>query len=330
MNSPVPTGSTTSSGSHAGLRRWLRKPMFLSRGKRPEPLPIRLGRKRIFIVPTGFGAGFAMILVVMLLGALNYSNNAALLLAALLGAATTGSMLAAFRALNGLHLDAVRSVTARAGELMPVVLEANGDGRSRHALYLHIAGQVSSFDIPAHRPQILQLQLPTSRRGWIAMPRLRVHTTWPFGMFRAWAWLHPDQRFVVYPQAEAEGPPPPAQVSASQEQRPQPNHGDQLSSLRAYRDGDPMKQVAWKASARHDNLLVREFEGYTKRQPWLLSWADTAPLDHEARIARLTRWVDAARATQARWTLCLPEDVLGPDQGDEHYHQCMRALALMP
>ncbi len=52
-----------------------------------KSLPIELHRKRIYIVPSVFGAGFSVLLLVMMIGALNYANNAALLLTCLLGAA---------------------------------------------------------------------------------------------------------------------------------------------------------------------------------------------------------------------------------------------------
>ena len=49
-------------------------------------MPKRLDRHRIYVLPTGFGLFLAALLAVMLLGALNYNNNPALLLALLAGA----------------------------------------------------------------------------------------------------------------------------------------------------------------------------------------------------------------------------------------------------
>jgi hypothetical protein len=82
-------------------------------------LPIVLHRRRIYIVPTGFGLGFTVLLAVMVLGALNYSNNSALLLTCLVGAAGAGSMLVAFRTLDGVALTAIRAQTVVAGEDVP-------------------------------------------------------------------------------------------------------------------------------------------------------------------------------------------------------------------
>ena len=106
------------------LQRWAEGRLpALTRYRRPESLPIELHRRRIYIVPTGFGLGFSILLAVMLVGALNYANNAALLLTCLLGAASAASMLVAFRSLDGLqperdHARATRS-PARPIELDP-------------------------------------------------------------------------------------------------------------------------------------------------------------------------------------------------------------------
>jgi hypothetical protein len=64
-------------GTAARIRRWF---PGLARGRNPETLPVTLDRRRIYIVPTRAGMGFAVLLAAMLVGALNYQNNAALLL----------------------------------------------------------------------------------------------------------------------------------------------------------------------------------------------------------------------------------------------------------
>jgi len=51
----------------------------LTRHRAPEPLPIRLHRRRVYVLPAGFGVFFALVGVTMLMGALNFNNNAAML-----------------------------------------------------------------------------------------------------------------------------------------------------------------------------------------------------------------------------------------------------------
>ncbi len=94
----------------------------LTRLRRAEALPIRLDRRRIYVLPSGFGVAFALLLFVMLLGALNYGNNPALLLTCLLGATAGASLFFGFRALSGLALEQVHADEAHAGEPLSIRL----------------------------------------------------------------------------------------------------------------------------------------------------------------------------------------------------------------
>ena len=87
-----PANSAASSAcSTAGLPwlhplRWVqdRIDAWVLRRVRRQPGPVEVQRNRVYIVPTRFGWGFALTVLVMLLGAMNYSNSMAYALAFLL------------------------------------------------------------------------------------------------------------------------------------------------------------------------------------------------------------------------------------------------------
>jgi len=295
----------------AVLRRAERRLPSLTRLRSPEALPIPLHRRRIYIVPTGFGLGFTVLLAVMVLGALNYSNNSALLLTCLVGAAGAGSMLVAFRTLDGVALTAIRAQTVVAGEDVPLTIDIAPGWRTRSSLQMDVAGRRLAFAVAAGVPITLELALPTEQRGYMAMPRMRLFTTWPLGMFRAWSWLHPDHKVLVYPRAETFGPPP--REPSIDDDRGRPHPGDEPTALRMYRPGDPRRQIAWKLSARHEFLLVKDMEQPAPEAEW-----------------RLSCWVNEAHLAGHRWSLALPDRLFDVAQGDEHFHRCMTALALQP
>ncbi|MDY1547839.1 DUF58 domain-containing protein [Luteibacter sahnii] len=313
----------------AGLLAWAERRLpSLTRLRPVETLPIVLHRRRIYIVPTGFGVGLAILLGVMLLGALNYANNAALGLTCLLGAAAVGSMLVAFRTLNGLTIGGVRADTARVGDRVRVSLDVSASGHARTALRLDVAGHTQVFSVTPGTPCVVELPLDATHRGWLPLPRMRLHSRWPMGLFRAWSWLHPDAQVLVYPGVEAFGPAP--HVPEGDADRGRPRAGDELASLRDYRPGDPRRQIAWKLSARHHGLLVKDLEQPAPREDWRLDWDAIHGLDDESRIARLARWIEEAHEGGRRWSLRLPDGYFDIAQGDEHYHRCLTALALRP
>lgn len=77
------------------------------RPRAPERMPVRIGRRRIYVLPTAFGLFYGVLVLAMVLGALNYNNNPALMLALLLGASGLASLIAAHLQLSGLQAEAL-------------------------------------------------------------------------------------------------------------------------------------------------------------------------------------------------------------------------------
>ncbi len=310
------------------VQRWAEGRLpALTRYRRLESLPIELHRRRIYIVPTRFGLGFSVSLLVMLGGALNYANNAALLLTCLLGAASAASMLVAFRTLDGLRLNHIGSGHAVAGTPIELVLSFDSS-RVRSAIRVDLDNVTMAFPIDVGATVQIKLALPTSTRGWQPLPRLRVWSSWPLGMFRAWSWLRPDQSVLVWPRPEGSGPPP--QAAADDARHMRLHRGDELAALRDYRAGDPQRHIAWKASARHDHLLVKDFEQPRSLPQWALDWRQMHGMDNEARIARLARWLNDAQARRCSVSLWLPDEEIPAGSGTLHHARCMNALAKLP
>ncbi|MEO8672318.1 MAG: DUF58 domain-containing protein [Tahibacter sp.] len=311
----------------AVLRRAERRLPALTRLRAPEGLPIELHRRRIYVIPTRFGAVFALMLAVMSLGALNYNNNAALLLTCLLAAVAFLSVLVGFRNLDGLSLLAVHAEPCFAGSALAVELSLDPARRARHALRLQLGPEQHVFAGPAGAPIRVVVSLPTSQRGWLRLPRLRIWTTWPYGMFGPWSWLSPQVDLLVYPHPAEQAPPLPPTTAANLASRNR-RGSDDLDALRTYRHDDPMRLIAWKASARHDRLLVREQE-QNQSSELVFEYDLLHGLEPEARIARLTRWVCDAELQRRPYSLLLPGLRLGPDLGPVHRHNCLRELALL-
>jgi uncharacterized protein (DUF58 family) len=311
------------------LHRWA---LVWTRPREPEALPARFDRRRVYVLPTRFGLFYLVLLLTMLVGALNYNNNPALLPGLLLGSTGLASLVAAQLQLTGLAVSAIEAEPVPAGsDLLLLVYAQADDGRRRRGLQV-------SLDTDSSRPSLLgleqgrgeaQLLVPTTRRGWLDLARLQVSTTHPLGLARAWAYVWPQSPLLVYPRPETDGPPLPTGAGDRAQSRLHPT-GDDVHHLRNYRRGDSRRAIAWKASARRDTLLVREYE-----QPLgadvVLDWHGLMRMPGEERIGRLARWVDEAERDGRRYRLVLPgQPALGPAQGPIHRHDCLRALALLP
>lgn len=310
------------------LKELRRRAELLTRPRGPEALPVALDRRRVYILPSRFGWFFALLISAMGLGALNYNNNPALLLALLLAGTALASLITAHLQLSGLVVDAVSAEPVAAGEplLMRVRTRAQ-DHRLRRGLRVRYGDATSILSLDGGGEAALPL--PTERRGWLDLDRIRISTLRPLGLATAWAWVWPEQALLVYPAPEAQGPPLPTQLSDSGVARLNPA-GDDAHHLRNYRRGDPQRAVAWKPSARRDTLLVREYE-QPRSAEVILDWQRLGALAYEHRIRRLAHWIDQAERENRRYQLRLPgQPPLGPAQGNTHRHACLRALALLP
>lgn len=322
----MPGGGRATRSRFHRLRAWF---AAQARPRTAEDLPVRFDRRRVYVLPTRFGLFFAALVACMGVGALNYNNNPALLLALLLGGAALASLLLAHLQLTGLEIASVSAEPVPAGTPLAVRVHARDRReRERRGLQLRLGDASATLSLHDGAGEAT-LVVPTARRGWLDLDRLRVSTVRPLGLARAWSYVWPSMPLLVYPAPEPQGPPLPGGSGEQAQSRLHPA-GDDMHQLRNYRRGDARRAIAWKPSARRDTLLVREYE-QPRAAEVDLDWHALAGLPHEARIARLARWVDDAAAEHRRWRMRLPsQPPLGPDSGPAHRHACLRALALMP
>jgi uncharacterized protein (DUF58 family) len=304
---------------------WVRQQVFSRRG--PLTPPLELEYRHIFVLPTVFGSGFGVMLVFMALGGLNFNNNLALMLVFLLGAIAAMTTLLAYRNLNGLRVDGVNAEPVFCGEDAHFrVFVRNGNERQRPAIQAGFRAQQDCLDLELGGSDAFGLSCPTEKRGWLDMPSFRLETRFPLGMFKAWSWVLPQTRCLVYPTPARNAPPLP-RIGHGQLGRADKGEGDQIHGLRKYRPGDSKQRIAWRASARHEKFYSLEME--TPRESACeLDWDLLHGADLERRLSILTAWVVAADHKQLAYSLKLPDIEIQAGSGIGQRMQCLEALAL--
>lgn len=308
------------------IRRWLMQPHT------PESSPIILDRRRIFIIPNGQGLVFAIVLIAMYLGSVNYGLGLGHLLVFLLASLGMTGMFHGFRNLAGLQIAQGRAAPVFAGETAVFELQLSNPGHlPRRALFLHLADAPpiqANLDAGEHRP--VRVPVAARKRGWLVPGRVRLQSVYPLGLFCAWSYPHPNLRCLVYP-APITRPLPPMSDQTADVRGACHSGTEDFAGLRTYSPGDPLRHVDWKAYARDPEnrpLLVKHFAGGATPE-MRLDWRSLpAGCGSEERLSILTGWVLAARQLGLRYTLRLPSGDYGPDAGDHHADRCLRALAL--
>ncbi|WP_313950635.1 DUF58 domain-containing protein [Accumulibacter sp.] len=311
---------------------------WLFRLARDRQSPIVLGQRRIFIIPTGAGMLFAIVLAVMLVGAINYNLSLGHALIFLLAGVGVVAMVHTFYNLFGLRLTPGRAQPVFAGDLahFPLQLE-NARRQSRHALEFSFAEQpvasvatVVTADLPAEGTATITVPWATLRRGRLDPGRITLCTRYPLGLFRAWSYPYPVWSVVIYPKPIRT--PLPAPSAAAHADHRHGNQGQEdFAGLRPRQISDPTRHIAWKAVARRSDdqpHLVKQFAGGASEELWL-DWSLTpADGDPEDRLSILAGWVVAADEQQACYGLALPGKRIAPAQGDGHRASCLQTLAL--
>jgi uncharacterized protein (DUF58 family) len=306
-----------------------RTAQWMRRRQGQDALPVTLERRRLYILPTRAALAFGAMLLLMLLAGLNYANSLALFLTFLLAGFALVAMQQCHRNLLGTQVVSARAPAVFAGTTGRVQLTlANPAAVARAQLEAALAqGAAITAQLPARGQVRLELPLPAPARGIVRLERLRLATAHPFGLFRAWTWVHTPIEMLVYPRPRGSAPMPthsPLRPGA----RALPGAGaDEWAGLRPFRDGDSPRQVDWKAYAREAPLLVKEYAAGASELR-LFDFAQLTDPDTEARLSQLARWVIEAEACGERYGLVLPAVRLAPDRGPEHRHRCLAALAV--
>ena len=301
--------------------RWIR------RRQGPDAGTVTLHRGRIYILPTRLGVVFALMLLGMLLGSLNYANNLGLGLTFLLAALGLVAMHACHRNLAGLTVVGAGTDPPYAGQDAIFRLGLSNPSMAPR-IDIEATGGRAPADIasvPAEGDIRLQLALPTRRRGRVRLERCEIATRHPFGLFRAWAVLHPVADCLVYPRPAVTAPPVPRAPGRDGPRDARKGEED-FAGLKDYHPGDAPRRIAWKAHARGGDLLVKEFAGDTA--PAALFDLDAVPgSDLESRLAVLARWIVDAHGRDEAYGLRLPGLVVPAGTGEAHRRRCLGALA---
>lgn len=301
--------------------------------RRASLLPARpwLGAHRVHIRPSRAGLAFALLLLALWIAAVNYQLALGHALTWFAVACAITDMLFASRNLAGLALSATPGTMVAAGGSARFELRLiNRSARPRHAIAVLAALPQAApelVDAEAGAAATVTVSVPSRERGWLAAPAVRLSSNFPLGLFHAWCHWQPEARVLVYPCPEEAAPPLPASITAPHLQQ------QELAGVAAYRSGDPLRRLAWRHIARHDDdhLYSKQFQDMAggHHDDLLLDYAALPPqLGVEARLSRLCAWVLTAERLHLPYGLRLEQMLIAPGQGRIHLDACLRALAL--
>ncbi len=177
-----------------------------------------------------------------------------------------------------------------------------------------------------------QTSVTLPRRGPLRFDDLRLVTAYPMGLFeREWC-IRDEATILVYPRIVRvrdrclEG----VTVNVSKSSRT-PDTEREVQALRAYQQGDDLRRINWKATARRDDLIVGDYHRVEKRAQVTLL-LDISAGDDQTREAAISMVASLAVFYHARHRLIqlvTAREIVSFGRSERKMTALLRLLALM-
>lgn len=283
--------------------------------------------------PTANLGGFCFVLAVMWYSASSQNSAAAYLLLFALAAVFLVSIPHTFLNLGGLTAAAESPKPTFSGQEVSIPIEVTNQSRAaRRGLALSLAdsneARETIDEIPGGKAARITLRFPAKTRGEHTIATLCLGSIYPLGLLTARKRMAAPQRYLVYPKP-AGNPTLPASSARFQsgQLRNEIGEGDDFAGVRPYLLGESQRHVDWKAVARGQELMSKQFVVETNGS-FYLDYTGMRLRDMEDRLSQLALWVIEAERAHLPYGLRLPNEEIRPALGDSHFHRCLRALAL--
>ena len=289
---------------------------------------LRIGLRRVFILPSALGWLWAAVGGLLYVLGVNTSSNVPLILGFLMLALQLLAIFLTAQTLHGLQLHWPTQIEGWAAEQLPLPVQLTVPKGSRYlGLQLGPRGQRWEGICPAGVQQIT-VPWQGDSRGLHKLPRLRIDSQAPLGLWVCWVRLQLNSEALLYPAPipAAINELPWLQASAKQQAKPNIEPHD-FHSLQPHRPEEGPQRLAWKQLARGHGEFSKRFEAPTA-QAVLLSLQPG--IEKEKGLSAIAARIKQLAANGETYGLQLLQLNINPGNGTNHRRECLRSLALLP
>ncbi|WP_144206675.1 DUF58 domain-containing protein [Shewanella donghaensis] len=309
--------------------RWLDKRI-------PAKKQITLTHRSIFILPSGFGVAWFVLIIVLYLFGTNYQNNLVIGLSLLLASVFHSCIIYSYKNLAGLTLTSSTPEESYAHTSMSFPLTLSGkvtkdnSHTSHQQICLNLAGQRHSRITDVGESFDTSVSCSEQSRGRYNPGRIEVSSNFPLGLFRAWSYVDLNINHIIYAAPMSSNV---SLTSVNSDNQTEFEHGklqpgvDDYKGLKPYVEGESLKQVAWKQWAQGRGMLTKEFAQPEGKPVWL-SLQRTQGDSIEQKLSKLAYQVDLLSQSQQVFGLALHQQIIEQDSGESHRKRCQQLIAL--
>jgi hypothetical protein len=330
----------------AGLRSWWANKQNGWMRQRIAAGPHTLGKRSVFILPTRQGFYLGFFLLAMLLACINYNLSLGYMLTFFVFSVAMGAMHRTHQNLLGVRVETLAVDPVFAGQTVALPLRlSNPTALTKFAITLTQRKPGKSLSnapydsiqcrIATKADSSLRLDLPALPRGVHTAPALEISSTYPLGLWRAWSYVFPLERIMVYPEPKLPLPqllPSPQNTITSTVQiaTQRDTQGDAVSHIESTPTA-AARNIHWPSLAK-GQLAQRILDNDTPvSQGVLISLEGCTLAGIEAQLSQLCCAIKHCNAAQIPFLLQLKGERF-PSSGEAssrkaHIAQCLQALA---
>lgn len=222
---------------------------------------------------------------------------------------------------------------AYAGSPIPLKVTVENGRRFLHAFLLsvRVGDDVVLFPfVDARGRAVKYIEITVAQRGLHSLPRVHVCSVFPFGFFVRCREVLSGGDFIVLPRPkkcalpEESGTP---RKMRGEKGSAAAGYEGEVISFRCYAEGDPLKYIYWKASAKTGELKTKELTSLSHRQ--LLIDFDRISLgDREEKISCVTYLILSSSRRNIPVGLKIGGKEFRAGMGGAHRVKMLRELAL--
>ncbi|RZF55952.1 DUF58 domain-containing protein [Acinetobacter halotolerans] len=295
------------------VRQWIAKRFQVDRSK-------TLLQKDILVFIHTHGFLYLALILITFIAGINYGNNLILGFCFLLSAILCISFYLTFKQLHALHIEVMNTEVGQVGQVLALKLFLKQ--KSNVARYLrvqwHDQEQIFYLD---QAQQSLELGFFPQQRGEYAFDTIKIYSTYPLGLVRAWTYLNLKQKVWIAPKA----------YDWQKEHKNQPSHTndslDEFRELRTFQQGDSYQNVAWKQVARGQGFFIKMFEAQANHQHLEIDYQQIPVQSHEEKLSFMMGLIEQCEQFGDDYALILPHARLESGQGSSQLIQAKRLLA---
>lgn len=250
----------------------------------PDPT---VSKKNIYIFPTKHGFQIGLFIILSLIAATIYQINLGLILLIILSILFFLSILITYENINHLSFEPVENIIHdkdTRGIKLHIINHSKQKKINFFIFDKESKFKSTNFNLTSAE-NIVFLKGLFPGRGCYDFPLLRIETSFPFGITRAWNWFQLKVKVYVYPS--------PIQcfrnfndflthISSKQS-----NSSEDFDGIDQFQEGMSESKIAWKISSSKDQLYIKKFENQLHIKKILIDYDQIPKQDHETKLGMI-------------------------------------------